>query len=368
MIPYFALLIIVVAIVSLGRSSGSNGVQRCSLVLVGLMLIFFAGLRDRTVGTDTGTYVSWLSMVTSYEEALDFHVELGFSFIVMISSSLSDNYAILLVLVAALVVGSYLSTIGALVKNYEFAIFIFITLGAYTFFFNAARQGLAVALCFFALPYLLERKTMPYFILIATATLFHATAVIAAPLYFLSRANIGLRDVFIVVVGTAVLAISISSIAQFATNFLDERYADYGQEGGGGGQVQVAFLAIQGALLLLFKEQINEQRHWYCRLLNIYLLGLIPALASVVANVNPSGVLRITAYFSHTSILLWPMVLMSFKQVRNRNIFLLGFLACSLIYYMLTTSNFSGLYPYRLNPRLLYEPFSSGSIHWYSFF
>ena len=352
MTPYLALLFCAATAGTLGRHYGGDGVKRLNLLFVAGLLIFFAGFRHRAVGTDTGTYVSWLTRVTSFEEALEFQTEIGYNLLIWFSSSLSDSYALLLVVIGVLVVGCYLTTIASLVKNYEFAIFVFISLGVYTFFFNAARQGIAVALCFAALPWLLKREAIPYFLLIAVAVLFHKTAIIAAPLYFVARPNVGLKDIVMVVLGTAIVAASISSLAQLVASFLDDRFASYGEEGSGGGHVQVAFLAVQGMLLLLFKGQVKEHRDWYNRLLNIYLLGLIPAFASIVASVNPSGILRLTAYFSHASIVLWPMVLLSYSRVRNRTIFLLGFLVCAVVYYVLTTSNFSGLYPYRLNSSL----------------
>lgn len=353
MTPYLVLLFFAVAAGILGRCYGSKRVRHANLVFVGCLLIFFAGFRHRAVGTDTGTYISWLTRVTSFEEVLEFQAEFGYNFLIWFSSSFSDSYSLLLVVIGMLVVGCYLITIATLVKNYEFAVFVFISLGVYTFFFNAARQGIAVALCFAALPWLLKREPAPYFLLVMAAALFHKTAIIALPLYFFARSSVGLKDIFLVVFGAVVLAASISSVAQFVASLLGERFAGYGQEQTGGGHVQVAFLAVQGVLLIIFKRQVKEHRDWYNRLLNVYLIGLIPAFASILASVNPSGVLRLTAYFSHASIILWPMVLVSYNEMKNRAIFLLGFLVCAIVYYILTTSSFSGLVPYSFNPSVI---------------
>lgn len=353
MIPYLVLLCVVVAVSTLGRHYGNDGARRLNLVFIACLLIFFAGFRHRTVGTDTGNYVNWLTRVTSFEEALEFETEFGYNLLIWFSSSYSDSYALLLVVISVLVVGCYLITIANLVKNYDLAIFVFVSLGMYTFFFNAARQGIAVALCFFSLPWLLKREAIPYFLIILGAVLFHRTAIIAAPLYFIARPGVGFRDIFLVVFGTAVLTVFLSNIAQFAAYFLDDRFAGYGQEGHGGGYLQVSFLAVQGVLLFLFKRQIKEKNDWYGRLLNIYLLGLVPAFASVIGGVNPSGLLRMTTYFSHVSILLWPMVMVSYRRVSNKVIFVFIFLLFSIVYYFLTTSSFSGLSPYRFNSSLL---------------
>lgn len=51
--------------------------------------------------------------------------------------------------------------------------------------FNAMRQMNAIALVFFAYTFVLSRNIIMFFICIIAATLFHSTAIIALPLYFL---------------------------------------------------------------------------------------------------------------------------------------------------------------------------------------
>src|SRR5690625_546823 len=176
MAPYLALLFIVVNVTHFGRRLGTLGVQRLAVVIAGFTLVLFAGLRDSTVGTDTSTYVRWLDLVNSYESVWSFHVEKGFTFVVFLSSQISENYYVLLTLIAIICVACYVFTIVRLVPKYETAIFLFITLGSYTFFFNGARQGVAAAVCFFALQFLLQRKMKLYMLLVLLATLFHKTA------------------------------------------------------------------------------------------------------------------------------------------------------------------------------------------------
>ncbi|MBY6104733.1 EpsG family protein [Marinobacter nauticus] len=352
MIPYLVLLFVALGTAYLGRRYGSSGVRLISVVLVAALLVLFAGLRNRSVGTDTGNYVSWLDVITSVEAALTFPVELGYSLLVLISGWLSDGYALLLLLTATIIVCLYVSTIFRLARRYEIALFAFITLGFYTFFFNGARQGVAAAICFFALPWLIERKAIPYFALVAFATLFHKTALVAAPLYFIAASRVGWREMAFIVAGVVLMTGFLSAFTQFAASFIDEKYATYGQAGEGGGGVKVTFLVGQGLLLLLFSKQVRDTSGFYARLLNIYLIGLIPALASVIGSVNPSGILRLTIYFSQTSILLWPIVILSFRNMKSRALISVGFLIVAIFHFVLTTSSFSGLTPYRINSEL----------------
>ncbi len=353
MIPYLALLFVVVVSAHLGRRYGTLGVQRLVLSTCGLFLVLFAGMRDRVVGTDTGNYVSWIDEVTTFESVWSFHVEKGFTFIVFLSSQLSEEYFVLLSLIAIICVTCYLSTIVRLVPKYETAIFLFITLGSYTFFFNGARQGMAAAFCFLALPFLLQRKVVPYIFLVLFATLFHKTAIVALPLYYLASDRVGWKQVIAVLASAVIMAVSISAFAQLAASFIDEKFATYGQAGEGGGGVKASFLVGQAVLFMLFRRQVGDAGPYYSRLLNIYLIGLIPAIASVIGSVNPSGILRLTTYFDHTAILLWPLVFSSFVTKQNRAIASVGFLIVTLIFFVMTTISFSNLTPYLLNSELL---------------
>ena len=349
MLPYLVLLFLAVGTAFIGRRFGSPGLRRVTIALVVLFLAFFAGLRDESIGTDTYNYVSWLSEMQSLEDSFMFRLEKGFAFIVLVGSLLSDGYAVYLLLISLVVVTFYLIPILKLVPRYEVAIFVFISLGFYTLFFNGARQGVAAAICFFAIPWLLERKAIPYFLTIAFAALFHKTALVALPLYFIAASRVGWRELFLVVSGAVMLSVNLSSFTRLAGTLIDEKFAVYGQAGEGGGEVMVAFLLGQALLLLYFKKQVGDNNIFYGRLLNIYLIGLVPALASVIGSVNPSGVLRLTTYFSHTSILLWPMVFISFRRFENRAIVTSSFFIIAVAYFILTTSTFSELTPYQLN-------------------
>src|SRR5690554_3738552 len=354
MLPYLVFLFLAVGVAFIGRRFGSLGLRRVTIALVVLFLAFFAGLRDESIGTDTYNYVSWLSEVQSLEDWFTFRLEKGFGLLVLVGSLLSDGYAIYLLLIALVAVSFYLIPILKLVPRYEVAIFVFISLGFYTFFFNGARQGVAAAICFFAMPWLLERKAIPYFLTIAFTALFHKTALVALPLYFIAASRVGWRELLLIVAGAVFLSITLSSFTQLAAILIDEKYATYGQSGEGGGEVKVAFLLGQALLLLYFKKQVGHNNMFYGRLLNIYLIGLVPALASVISSVNPSGVLRLTTYFSHTSILLWPMVFMSFRRFDNRAIVTSSFFIIAVAYFILTTSTFSKLTPYQLNSEIFW--------------
>lgn len=353
MIPYLALLFVIVVIAYMGRRYGSRGVQLLSLSMVVLLLVLFAGLRSRRVGTDTINYVNMFDNIESFSDIWR-TTEVGFNILMVLAKSISTNYASLLTVIAIITVSFYVAAIVRLTKRYEIALFLFITLGAYTFFFNGARQGIAAAICFFAIPWLLKRKPIPYFLLIALAFSFHHTALIAAPLYLVATRRTGWRQLSAVALVTVITTLFLTVSVQFAADLLNDRYAVYAVAGKGGGMITAIFLVIQGAVFFSLRGRVAHFNDNYDRLLNIYLIGFIPVIAAVVSNVNPSGLLRLHTYFAYTAILLWPII---FKSIKNENEkVVLGFLFILFYttFYFMTTSAFSNLAPYILNGDFYY--------------
>ncbi|MBJ6984218.1 EpsG family protein [Luteimonas sp. MC1750] len=348
MIPYLLLLLFVVVVSYVGRRSGSYGVRRISLFVVGAALVLFAGLRDRRIGTDTGTYIRHFHASESIDIVGE-RQDWGYYLLSWFARTLSESYAVLLLLIAVVVVVCYMTTITRVVRRYETAIYLFVALSVYTFFFNGARQGIAAAICFLALPFLLERRLWPYIALIAVAATFHRTALIALPLYWLASPQVGWRRLSGIGVATAATVAFLGVFVGLAAELLSDRYARYADAGEGGGEVWVAYLVGQGAMLYWFKSIVPDRNGWYARLLNIYLVGLVPAVASTLSSVDPSGILRLHLYFSPVAILLWPMVFERLGTTPLRGLLALGFGGVTFAFFFLTTSTFSGLAPYRLN-------------------
>ena len=349
MMPYLLLLAFVTSTAYLGRRSRHHVIRKSSLFVVGGALVAFAGLRDFRVGADTGNYVRQFTFSESFASVTEHKTEIGYNFLSWLARSISDSYSVLLLLIATIVVGCYIPTIVKLTRRYETALFLFITLGVYTFFFNGARQGIAAAICFAALPFLLQRRLVPYLLTVGVAALFHQTAWIALVLYPLASPRVDWRRLILLGGAAVVLVVFLQVFVGFAAALLDDKFAAYAEAGEGGGQVWVAFLIGQGAMLYLFKGRVHDPEGHYGRLLNIYLIGLVPALASTLSGVNPSGLLRLHLYFSSVAILLWPMVFLQFRSVTVRGLIAFGFIGVTLLFFMLTTNTFAGLTPYRLN-------------------
>lgn len=349
MIPYLLLTLFVTVTAYVGRLSGNRLIGRASLVIAGAVLVAFAGFRDYRIGTDTGNYVYQFSQIYSLDSALEKSTEVGYNVLVWLASSASDSYASLLILIATVVIVLYVSTIVRFVKHYETGLYLFVALGSYTFLFNGARQAIAAAICFWAIRFILDRRFIPYAAAISVAMLFHKTALVALPLYFLAAPKFRLSRLAALTASAVALTGFLSVFVYAAAYLLDDRFAIYKDVTQGGGEILTAFLAGQGAVLIWFRSFVKENQEVYTRLLNIYLIALVPAIVSVISSLNPSGPLRLQIYFSAVSILMWPMIFRQIRDPRQRGLIGGAFVVVTMAFFIMTTSTFSGLTPYRLN-------------------
>lgn len=348
MIPYLVLLGVVTGLAFVGKRSG-NAARAPYVGTILLVLILFAGLRDVSVGTDTGTYRRQFESVYSVDDIWR-TTEIGYNALMVLCAEISADYAVILTGIALITVSCYVRGILRMTEQYDIALFLFVTLGAYTFFFNGARQGIAVSLCFLALPWLLDRRPVPYILMVGVAALFHHTALVALPLYAFAQPRVSWRQLAFVGIGVVMMVVFLTTFVQLAANLLDDKYAVYAEEAEGGGALMTAFLVAQGLLLFFAKKQMNNSDERYARLLNVYLIGLVPAIAAALSNINPSGLLRLQFYFSHTALILWPMFFSRLKRGSLRSSLLLAAAAIAIAFFGLTTTVFSNLVPYQLNP------------------
>lgn len=354
MAPYLILLALVLAITS-AASYGNPLAHRLprllALIVTATILVTFAGVRHWTVGSDGENYLMMLRDSTSMQDIWT-TTEIGFNAVLLLSASVSSNYMLLFFSISLIVVSNYLIGIKAFFNRVHIPILVFLAFGYYTMFFNVARQGIAVSICFLALIWLVKRRPFPYLVAVAVAVTFHHTAIVALPLYFMALPRTSWSIFLPLGIIAVVISVFLPTIVEISGQLLDTRYSTYAEESeiaGASGQLTVAFIITQGLFFLIVQKHILTSAPVFARLLNIYLLSFVPAVATLATGANPSGFLRFSMYFSHTAILLWPMVLGS---IRNRHAYVFAvflFMVFGAVFFVSTTSAFGDFVPFTVN-------------------
>ena len=162
MVPYFLLLLIINIWIFLENKS----IGRKAFWVPFILLVGFASIRNYSVGTDSIEYTyNFLNNLDPVYFVFNENIEYGYQLLSYIILNFTHNYFWLFFVSSIIVVGSYLYIFKKISKDYLLSVYIFITFGFYTFYFNGLRQGLAMAITIWAIPYLIERKIFNFTLL-----------------------------------------------------------------------------------------------------------------------------------------------------------------------------------------------------------
>ena len=341
MLPYLLMLGFVMFWIVLEK----HALNRTSFWLPLFVLTVFAGFRSDQVGTDTTNYTrNFTHQINAEYFQFNDDIEIGYQLLEYAILNFTSQYFWLLTITSFVIVYCYLKIIKNYSVNYWFSVFLFITLGVYTFSFNGLRQGMAMAIFTLAIPYLLEKRLIPYLLWCAIASLFHVTALFIIPFYFIVNLRIKpTYKVFATFIGSLLVSgLLVSYIS--STNDRYESYASASTEAGG--FLTIGFYVALMILLLAARYIYKIKDVAFQKLLTFYASGVVFVIPLAILGTNPSGPQRLLAYFTWTLVLIVPVV---FKRINNVYLYMLS-IVVFLLYFILTTSRFSDLSPYLLNP------------------
>lgn len=316
MIPYYACLLCVTVAACLAQRPGQNRqIARLWIFVAFAAMVSVAGMRGSSVGTDTGGYTrgyeanTYLALSDIWEKA----AEPGYLILSIAAQRVSDDYWVILTVVAVVVVFCYLWAIYKVSINPAISLFVFITMGYYTFFFNGARQGLAAAIYCLAFGSLIAGRFWRYTLFVVVAFLFHRTVILALPLYFVFRRKCSLWYVGGIIVGATIVVCFLHVFLSLGV-FISERYSVYAEMEATGGRGLTLFYVLLCIFFLMFRRSVAApDRRTYDCFLNMLIFG-----ATIYVVVVLSGgyveLTRFAFYFQIASAFLWPIV---FKSVRT---------------------------------------------------
>lgn len=184
-----------------------------------VILFVFAALRY-DFGNDYDAYLAQFGYIKSGQYN-SFDEEILFAWL----NKISPSFSFLIVLTSAV----FLYAVYVLIKNnvsleYIGIAFLVFVINPYIFLMNlsAIRQSIAMAIFIFAVHFSKKKKIIPYIILIIIASLFHKSAIVLLPLYFVANEKkVKLWQIVAIVSVVLVLLLSPESLNQVITNFLE---------------------------------------------------------------------------------------------------------------------------------------------------
>ena len=169
---------------------------------------------------------------------------------------------------------------------YEMGIFLFVMTGYYTFSMNGIRQYAAAGILMLGAKYLFSEKKfdfIKYVLIVIAAWLFHASALIMIPLYFIVRRKSWTPFTTFLLIGTVGATLLFDTfLPQFLGMLEDTAYSNYAENGWftegtetGSNIIRVVVLVVPLVLSYISKEKMEfiHGRKWDI-LVNISVINL----------------------------------------------------------------------------------------------
>lgn len=290
------------------------------LILFSLaLLVLFAGLRYN-VGRDFQSYkVIFLTILNG-------KTEIGFRLLNLIVLLSGFNFQVVFLISSFITIILVYKTIIKISPYITLSLFLFLSLGFLLESFNIIRQWIAISIFFYASIFIVQKKFFPYFLLILIAALFHKSALISIPFYFLGNVSFNRYTLIILLIFSIIFSFFIN-LHELMLN--TPFYSNYFQKGNelvsadlGLGYVSKLLIGI---FVILFYSEIVAQGNFARMSVNFFFFYLI-----TLAVFRDSQVLVRIGYYFHIFLIVVIPFIIKAAEKRTKLILLFSFIVFSL--------------------------------------
>ena len=306
------------------------------------IIIFFAGMRSYVA--DTSAYINIFNQYPLFSAAHDVIFdssarEPGFRvFSILIKTYISQDYQVWLFIIATI---SGICIMYPLYKyscNYGISLFLFMASCQFTWMFNGMRQFLVASILFACTPFILEKKTIPYIIIVLILSTFHKSSLIMIPAYFIVDSEPWSKRSMLFIACT-ILAMMFTS--QF-TGLLDTvvENSDYATSIGefkgnddGTSPIRILVESIPIVIAFIYRDRIKEK---LTPIIKISInMSLISSGVYIISKIAKSGVLlgRLPIYFSLYNLLLLPWLINNTFEKNEKRLMNFFMIICYLGFF-----------------------------------
>lgn len=172
-------------------SSNKKRLKYILVFMATLQLILLLSLRHFSIGSDVPGYMLFFKKDSmGFNYVFDHRFELGYKVLNNIISIFTNNDQLFLTVIAILSI----APIGRFIYKYSkmpfLSLTVYIAFNYYAFTFSGLRQAISYAIIFISYDYIKDRKLMKFLICVVCASLFHKSALIFIPAYYIYRIKI----------------------------------------------------------------------------------------------------------------------------------------------------------------------------------
>lgn len=313
----FILLLIFIGVFLLKKNKYSREIY---FYLTFFVFFFVSAFRSMWVGTDTPSYYLLYGRINAFYsvESIQGHMESGFMYFCKLLSFISEEPQFLLIVTSFIMLFFVFRFIHKYSNLFLLSVLIYV---CDTFLFNLTgmRQSLAMVLVVYSFDYILKKNFYYYCLIILLATMFHKSALLFLPVYFLFNIEINLKKI-IYIISFSAIAANFFQYTQKIIFFLFPSYIGY-TDSVWFGEAKLAtilklimnFIVFITSYYFYSKQKIflsKKQIQFYNILLWLSLIGSCISMLSIKATLFSREIL----YFTFFNIVLLPNSIHSFRK------------------------------------------------------
>ncbi len=371
---YLSVFTIVIALTYLYEHSGKNAYEKYYHIFLEIVIVMLpallGGFRAITVGSDNLNYNEVFQYCTTHSLYDAFKtggyisedLEIGFMFLTWILSKLGKNYFFFAFTTSVITFALFFEGVKYFKERFSMTIMVMCYLYIYYCpMYNYVRQGVALAIIFYALRYAEERKFGKYLLMVLIAATMHLSAIVGIAIYFVFVFKDKIKfNKYIVITIIAVIVVICAGpslmynilVAVADIGFRTETLLKYSRR-----FLWASNYSFIPVHMLRSLPQLIVSSLFYKRMAKIdssikcyYILCWIQFPLMIFGSVfEPFS--RISIYFNYSEFVLLAALVKGFKNSRYKNLIKISLIVfCIAYWYFFTVMNYYGfkypVYPY----------------------
>lgn len=306
--------------------------QKISFLAI-FILLFFAAIRNPSVGYDTPNYFENIKRMVDSQTIYGYEYEILFQIINFIPAIVFKNYYafnVMLLIVYSIILFNVSYASKMLSKDISLTIFLYVCVDVYLRSFGQLRQGIAISILILSLTFVKERKPIQFLASVFLAMCFHKTAIIFAPVYLFNFFKTKYFHYILILVLAILFCVFNKSIIKLFCDIFGFDYyntyisKDYGRENFSViGIVEIISITLIFLFFLFYKikyEKINSKINSdYNLFLNVLFLCVIMYYVSFILQ-KPELFGRLAYYYFWSIIFIVPSFLETIENIKIKKI------------------------------------------------
>lgn len=293
-----------------------------------LTLVLISGLRSN-IG-DTYVYKSIYEANDFTWEYIKSQKDIGFGILQMFLKKLSNDPQIMIFTTALITNSLIIFVLATYSRMFEISTYVYITGGFFLVSMNGIRQTLAAAIIFTGTKFLIEGNWFKYILVVLFASLFHQSALILIPIYFIVRYKAWSKATYILLLVSILIVIGYEQFTVLLFSAIeDSQYGHYAEfKEGGANFMRVVVDLVPLLIAFIGRNKLREIFPQSDYIVNMALIGFLFMIISTQNWIFA----RFSLFFTLYQLILISWIIKLFRKKDQKFIYF-ALIICYFLYY-----------------------------------